>query len=401
MLIKTQEHTQFFCFFPEFEPKKLSNESDGDRFCGLYYDFFTGEKQIKTSYFIGACWLEESHLALQIEPKIKDLDYLKMFLSCFKHPKVSQQLAKIYHIDFKQPKIQLDSNDFEITPLLIIHFLQVVKSIVKKGLKKGYYPVRQNLNAKVKGKINIANTLKHNIFQGQNHKTVCDYQEFGINCLENRLLKKALKFVQSYLAKSSIKTDNNLKQTLAYCLSPFELVSDEMNIKNLKNFNNNAFFKQYSQGLSLAKMILKRFAYNLKNTDTKNLTPPFYIDMSLLFEQYVYALLLENNEVDYQYEHTDFLVNDIIIDTKYKPQYKGKGKYEKDDIGQLARYGRHIKIREKLKLTDEMAKCLIIYPLKGGKNELSNLWDNASYIAQFKDFKKIGVELPMHDAQII
>ena len=73
----------------------------------------------------------------------------------------------------------------------------------------------------------------------------------------------------------------------------------------------------------------------------------------------------------------------------------------KDDIGQLARYGRHIKIRKKLKLTDEMAKCLIIYPLKGGKNELSNLWDNASYIAQFKDFKKIGVELPMHDAQII
>ncbi len=404
MLIKTKEHQtliqNFGCALDG-----VTNEFKGERFCGLYYDWEDKKQVLKTSYFIGACWLEENQLALQIEPKIQDLDYLKMFLSCFKHPKVSQQLAKIYHIDFKQPKIQLDSNNFEITPLLIIHFLQVVKSIVKKGLKKGYYPVRQNLNAKVKGKINIANTLKHNIFQGQNHKTVCDYQEFGINCLENRLLKKALKFVQSYLAKSSIKTDNNLKQTLAYCLSPFELVSDEMNIQNLKNFNNNAFFKQYSQGLSLAKMILKRFAYNLKNTHTKNLTPPFYIDMSLLFEQYVYALLLEDNKVEYQaqgnYGKVDFLIDDMIIDTKYKPK-KYKNGYEIEDIRQLSGYSRDTKIRKELGFeNDELAKCLIIYPLKGGKNELSNLWDNASYIAQFKDFKKIGVELPMHNAQII
>lgn len=162
ILIQTQEHTESFCFLPQFEPKNITNQAKDGVFCGLYFDFFTGKKQLKTSYFIGVCWLEKNQLALQVEPKIKNLDYLKMFLACFKHPKVSQELSKIYQIDFNQPKIELDSNKFEITPLLIIHFFQVMKAIVRKGLKKSYYSIEQNLNAKVKGKINIGKTLKHN-----------------------------------------------------------------------------------------------------------------------------------------------------------------------------------------------------------------------------------------------
>lgn len=296
--IQTQEHDeQNFCFLPQFEPKNITHKAKGGVFCGLYFDFFTGKKQLKTSYFIGACWIERNQIALQVEPKIKDIDYLKMFLTCFKHPKVAQELSKIYQIDFNQPKIELDSNQFEITPLLIIHFFQVIKAIVRKGLKKSYYPIEQNLNAKIKGRINIGKTLKHNIFKGQNHKTVCHYQEFGINCAENRLLKKALKFAQSYLAKSDIQTDDKLKQTLAYCLAPFELVSNHVEIREMKSFKNNVLFKDYAVAIKLAKMILKRFSYNLQNTHSKNPTPPFWIDMSLLFEKYVYALLLANNKV--------------------------------------------------------------------------------------------------------
>lgn len=386
----------------------VTNKFKGDNFCGLYYDWEENGKQVlKASYFIGACWLKENQLALQIEPKIQNLDYLTMFLACFKHQKVSKDLSEIYHIDFKQAKIPLEGDSFEITPLLIIHFLQVVKSIAKKGLKKNYYPIRKNLNAKIKGKINIAHTLKTNILTGQNHKTICDYQEFGIDCLENRLLKKALKFVQSYLAKQNINTNENLQQTLAFCLAPFELVSDEIDIERIKNFKTNAFFKEYLAGIKLAKIILKRFAYNIKNTDTKNLTPPFYINMSLLFEQYIYALLLEKNQVIYQqngnYGQVDFLINDMIVDTKYKPKYRNKKQseyeyeYKIDDIRQLSGYGRDKKIRNIIKLPENQhAKCLIIYPNKDSCAELPDkLWDNATDITKFIEFKKLGVKLPM------
>lgn len=402
MLIKTQEHTESFCFLPQDEPKNITNQAKGDVFCGLYFDFWEGKKQLKTSYFIGACWLEENQLALQVEPKIKDLDYLKMFLECFKHPQVSRELSKIYHINFHKPKIELEGDNFEITPLLIIHFLQVMKAVVRKGLKKGYYPVEQNLNAKIKGKINIDKTLRQNIFKGQNHKTVCNYQEFGINCIENRLLKKALQFVQSYLAKSDIQSNDKLKPTLAYCLAPFELVSDEIDFRAVKHFKNNAFFKDYSEALKLAKMILKRFAYNLQNTDTENLTPPFWIDMSLLFEKYVYALLLENNKVDYQvegkYGKVDFLLDSMIVDTKYKTGYGDEYDYKIEDIRQLSGYGRDIKIRKRLDLNEEIAKCLIIYPNESASELPDDLWTNAEAITLFKNFKKIAVKLPQYSA---
>ncbi|SMN12304.1 hypothetical protein SPBRAN_520 [uncultured Candidatus Thioglobus sp.] len=341
-------------------------------------------------------------MALQVEPKIKNLDYLKMFLTCFKHPKVSRHLSEIYQIDFHKPKIELESNNFEITSLLIVHFLQVVKAISKKGLKKGYYPVEDNLNARIKGKVNISNTLKRNILQGQNHKTVCNYQAFGIDCAENRLLKKALKFVQFYLSKNTIESQD-VRQTLAYCLAPFELVSDEIDIRTIKNFKNNAFFKEYSEGLKLAKMILRRFAYNFKNTQNSKQTPPFYIDMSLLFEQYVYALLLEKNEVEYQVKAShktvvDFLVSDMVVDTKYKPK-KYKNSVEIEDIRQLSGYARDKKIRQELGL-DEMdnaiIKCLIIYPDEDSNNDFSNLWNDSKEINNFVDFKKIGIKLPIY-----
>lgn len=395
MLIKLKEHQGddfgLSCWLDDIpnEPKH--------KYLGLHYDYWKGRKQLKASYFIGACWLEKSQLALQIQPKIEGVDYLKMFLKCFKHPEVGRGLSEIYQIDFNQPKIDLESSDFEITPLLIVHFLQVLKSIARKGLKKNYYPVQNNLNAKIKGKINISNTLKCNIFKAQNHKTVCDYQEFGINCMENRLLKNALLFVQSYLAKNPVKTDENLKHTLAYCLAPFELVSDEIDINSIKNLKNNAFFKEYGEALKLAKMILKHFAYNFKNTDNKQQTPPFYINMALLFEKYVYSLLLDNNKVKYHIigskkTEVDFLVDDIIVDTKYKPKYDTDCKIE--DIRQLSGYGRDKKIREELNLDEEIAKCLIIYPNEKGQDLSDNLWGDAKEIEQFKNFKKIGVELP-------
>jgi hypothetical protein len=72
-LIQTQEHTELiqtqgqakFCFLPEFETKGITYKPKGEVFGGLYFDFKEEQKQLKTSYFIGACWLEEKQLAFQ------------------------------------------------------------------------------------------------------------------------------------------------------------------------------------------------------------------------------------------------------------------------------------------------------------------------------------------------
>ena len=112
-----------------------------------------------------------------------------MFISCFNHEEVSIHLNKTYKIYFDEPSIELPSNIFELTPLLIVHFLQVVKSIVKKGLKKGYVNINQNITSKVKGKILQNKTTKENHRNFRFEKTFCNFQIFTIDCEENQILK--------------------------------------------------------------------------------------------------------------------------------------------------------------------------------------------------------------------
>ena len=63
-----------------------------------------------------------------------------------------------------------------------------------------YFKVERNLNARIKGKVLVAQTLKQNIIKSRPTKTICQYDEFGFNCTENRILKQTLVFVQKYLA---------------------------------------------------------------------------------------------------------------------------------------------------------------------------------------------------------
>ncbi len=53
----------------------------------------------------------------------------------------------------EEPFIEIAEHQDMITPLVVLEFLQVVKDIVRKGLKKGYYREQKNLYAKVKGKV--------------------------------------------------------------------------------------------------------------------------------------------------------------------------------------------------------------------------------------------------------
>ena len=66
----------------------------------------------------------------------------------------------------------------------------------------------------------------------------------------------------------------------------------------------NIFYKEYEVAIKIGGYILKRFSFNLNKTSTKNTTtPPFWIDMSKLFELYVFSKLVkmfpEPNEVTY------------------------------------------------------------------------------------------------------
>jgi len=407
----------------EYEKIKCREKPDFD-FSNLNLDFSDEENEIKflklhsnfhSDYYIGADWLKENESALLVFPKIDNLDYLSMFLECLSNPYTAKEInkkrknTKIYEISFNKPLIPLEGQKFELTPLLIIHFLNIIKAIIKKGLKKDYVKIENNLNSKIKGKILINKTVKQNLLKANFNRTFCSYQIFTVDNKENQILKKALIFIQKYLSINKINTDTNINSLLNYCLSAFENVSNDIDIKSIKHIKASKFFQEYKEGINLAQMILKRFGYSLNsiNKDIDSKIPPFYINMPLLFEIYVLLKLKKEfgNDIIYQYGkgygETDFLdkKRKIIFDAKYKNAYlKGDLSISKiiDDIRQLSGYSRDERILQELNIDiekPELVDCIIIYPdINSKEDKIKDL--KKDKIDHLVKFYKYGLKIP-------
>jgi len=398
-IYETREHLPFEG--DELEELKsleldFSSDSEEIKYLGLSSDY-------QPQYYIGIDWLKENQHAIQVNPKIKGIDYLQMFIHCFNCPDINSKLSKIYKISFYRKPIEIESTPFEITPLLIVHFLNIMKGLVKKGLKKDYIFVEENLSSKLKGKLLLNQNVKQNIIKGRSDQNYSRYQEYSIDCIENRILKRTLQFVRLYILKHYSK-QKDLASILNFCNSAFENVSIDVEIKGIWKIRINPLYKEYTEALSLAKMILQRFSYSLKeiNNATDNKIPPFYIDMSLLFECYVLSKLKEKygKQIFYQvggrYGNVDFMKIDdkMIIDTKYKLIYNQE-QYEIENIRQLSAYARDKKILEKLSVDEStVVDCLIIYPNAKSDIDFINRELKEEEITQFSKFYKIGIRLP-------
>ena len=382
---------------------------------GLDYkmDYKSKERGIFASYFIGLNRLPGSNEVIYIKPKRKDVNYLRMFLSCLncQNKEVVNALSKIYYIDFESPAIKLDSSLFELTPFIVSHFVTLVQAIIKRGLKYNYSFEENNLNSKIKGKLLIGQQIKHNLTCNQPQRNYCRYQIYTSDCPENQLLKKALVFCKHYLTNVGIKELSDIEHTLQHCLSKFQNVSDDINVKKISQIKINPLFKEYAKAIKVGKIILRRFGYDINNANKMIdiLVPPFTIDMSLLFEIYAYSkLIISDPQIEYQakgyYGTIDFIskTNKVLIDAKYKYQYNDNS-YEIDNIRQISGYARDKKLLKELGLTEKQCndneyvpKCLIVYPLDNGLKSKECLDINCKKkpIEQFTNFYKIGIALP-------
>ena len=361
---------------------------------------------LTASYIIGIDWLKENEYALMVSPKIKNLDYLEMFMHCFNSEAASKELEKVYKINFDKAPIKIPGNNFQITPLLIVHFLKVVENIVRKGLKKDFTRVSENLNSKIKGKVILSRNFKTNILKGRSDRNFCTYQDYTADCIENKIIKKALGFVDIYLSKN-LKEIAQLRSIFNYCYSAFSAVTDDIDIKHIKQPRLNPLYKEYTEAIYLSKMIFKRFGYSIHEASTvsENNLPPFWIDMSKLFELYVLCKLKDvyKSQINYQvhgnYGDADFLKIDdkIIIDTKYKLLYVNDNKYNIDNVRQLSGYARDKRLLRKMDITDEstVVDCLIIYPDLTKPDSFVDRKLKEEKIDQFIKFFKIGISLPI------
>lgn len=401
-------------------------------------DYLGITPNFRANYYIGAAWLcpknksaGDEHKAVVVLPKMENIDFTKMFLTALQNHRSSEYFSKFYGIDFAQPPIKTDALDNILSPLLLTHYIAVLEQLVKHGLKKDYVFCEENLSSKIRGKILIQKNLRTNTFKNRADKIFCRFQEYTADTKENRLLKKALQFSKRMLQNldfGSLETQSELCKKISKISAAFATVSDNIEVCEVQSIKTNKCYREYSQAIKIAKMILRRYDYSIDNAGSKNETvPPFWIDMSRLYEVYVYALLEKAypNQIAFQVKGhcktaVDFIKRDekLIMDTKYKPQYESSNSRIIDDIREIAGYARDLKILKTLKISaqsTEEIKCLIIYPepvkLQGNEDDEEDtdcksisdfssfssetLLQNASPISWFRNFYKISVELPI------
>lgn len=373
-----------------------------------YREYIFGENSYgKTlSYYIGAFWLDNEYTKnIIINPKIENIDFMKMFSKCLSYSNIVKCFNEIYSINFEEPPINYKGDILikGLDALTSIHFLRMLELELNNGLKRNFIRKRENLNSKIKGKIDFSSHIKKNIVTARDDRVYCSYFDYDVNCLENRILKKALK-----ICNSNIGLIYNSFNSMSF----FSEVSDELHFYELHNVKLNPLYKKYKLLIKLAINIIKLKRY--KDSSKENYAPPFYIDMSLLFEKYVYALLMDSlrDEAEILYQ-SDFLYGAFILDfiikgeeynyiadTKYKEIYENKDAYEKDDIKQLSGYSRIKEVVEHFKNDKEYSnndnyipKCLIIYPSDNIEDIKINL-KNIKNIDQFVKFYKLGIYIP-------
>lgn len=387
---------------------------------------------LECSYYVGADWFPhrekewfyvesklnkriDSETGNELEPKETDLvevDVIRMLFEALQEPEVRDHTQELFEIKFDSPWIPLTRKQDLISPLIMIQFLSLVKDIVRKGLKKSYYQVQENLYAKVKGKVLVGQTIKQNLVKNKNLNTVCQYEQFGVNCIENRILRKTLVFIRRYMTTfKGLGSDTYFQETFNYIQPAFLDVSEDVSLNDIKHLKFNPFYKNYEKAIELAKLILQRYSYNLNSIQNQETidTPPFWIDMSKLFELYVLGKLKRRfgpkieyhkrtlgNELDYIYMDGS---NSLVIDAKYKPGYIGKSHPGlHNDIRQVAGYSRLRSIRRFSNFDDPLAilGCVIIFPnLDSGVEDFEELIDESKEVDQYERVWKNGIKIPV------
>lgn len=368
-----------------------------------------------SGYFVGLDRICEGRHILYVAPKFlgsaQETNYLAMLSTCLQHPEVLGHTDNLFGIDLESPPVSIEQAKDLITPLVIVQFLRCVSRIVKKGLQKSYYSVEENMRASVKGKIMVSRTIQRNHLNDKILHTWCRRQEFGFDNIQNRVLNKTLQFIMRF-SEGAGQSGLNLKPVLCYILPAFGQIGADFNLRDIDRIKFNPFFSEYKEAISLSRVILKRFGFNLNAVSKLSHTavPPFWIDMAKLFELYVLGKLkdaLPPGEIVFQadgkFGYLDFLRtadgNEMIIDAKYKGVY-AQGGYDIDNIRQLSGYARDIGLLGQLAIPKALWKqtvlpCLIIHPDQKAGTELDAEKLMTRPIKEFENFYKAGIALPL------
>lgn len=364
-----------------------------------------------SSYYVGAAWLKKNSRPLVVRPKIDNIDFLGIFSDALMDNVSPAYFQKAYCIKLDAPFIEDGTLNAVLTPLMVAHFLSVMRLMLASGLKRSYIIREENLKNKVRGHILPLRNLQKNILRGHAEKAICRFQEYSYDYPENRLLKRGLLAAESLLV--ALRVPNNaLLQLVRKCLLSFNGISSDITPQAVKSIRRDKLHGEYPDAINLAKRILARTDFAIsESSSTSHRVPEFAIDMSRIFEFHVLSVLRRHfigQRILFQeyagiMGRADYIVPSaqLIVDAKYKPYYTQKSSdILRADIRELAGYSRSQRIRNILKVEDNSEiPCLIIYPSGsyfGGAQAHSELpiLEQAEPLDGIQSFYTLGIPIP-------
>lgn len=370
----------------EKQDKDPSKEPPRRKEClGLHW----GTNGPSASCFVGQVWLDPNQkIAFRVLPR-KDVDYFEMVSRCLENPTVAHYLLKncLYFSAGDTPlPVQREQTAFPIL-LIVSQYLNELSLLCRRHLKRGFPRIEENLIGRCKGRILIKQNILHNTTKGRMDRLFCQFQTHSMDTPENQILKAALEQSLRFLRRHS--RAHSLKALWRWATETTAFFSEvslrRISPSDFQRIRYGGIMKAYKKPHTLARIILQALGSDPANPPARTpqvLLPPYSIDMNELFERYCELLLRKKfgNELWAGYGLTDgkgfsidhrqkirpdfFLTNKKwLLDAKNK---YGEGKHWlKEDIGQICLYGRHNKIREKMKISshqEELQALVLMYP---------------------------------------
>lgn len=197
--------------------------------------------------------------------------------------------------------------------LTYISFIHLVLNSTKRGLMSKMIKRSENLNGKVRGKIDMKYQISKNIMRGRKDRIYCKYSEKSVDILENQILKYALKII----GDSKIAALTNQQRSISILKRRFSAVSDKtVTPVEIDRIILPSMYQNYRSMFQLTKVIISDISMYTTESGSKKGLVPYAINMPLLFECYVRTIIKErikeinnNDKINYRIEMKRFVPN--------------------------------------------------------------------------------------------
>ncbi len=348
--------------YEEIKHKDLKEHIVKNKSLHQYFDFSWGV--LKSKQYCGILNYDgEDYYLLPKIAKEKDEQNLNIFIYML-----------MYAYDIKLSNEQISSCENQNHTILEVFIQMCAQNLFEefqRGLYKEYVSYEENLRT-LRGKYLINENLKYNFVKD---KIYCQYDEFSEDNKLNQFFLFTIKTLLIY-AK-----DKKLLKQCELILDEVEKINFDINTLNINFTRLNQRFKgSFELAILLLQKLIPLFSKNKKSF-------AFLFDMNVLFEKFIAKIIKAikpNVKIQNQNKFgdlvlkTDIILENLIIDTKYKI-LDDKEIVSQSDKFQVFAYGINYNIRD----------IMLLYP--------KHLEDINSSLDLGKDENRVNLKLKSID----